>query len=124
MGEHKGSGLALICELLAGALTNSGCCGPDNRPIANGMLSIYIDPAGLGLAATMAAEARKYLDWVKTSRPSTPGGEVLLPGEIERRRRKQRLAEGIALPHAGWEAICETASAAKIDVDRYFRPAA
>ena len=25
-GEHKGSGLALMCELLAGALTGSGCC--------------------------------------------------------------------------------------------------
>ena len=34
MGEHKGSGLALICELLAGALTASGCCragGKANR---------------------------------------------------------------------------------------------
>ena len=49
MGEHKGSGLALVCELLAGALTNSGCCGPDNRPTANGMLSFYIDPKSLGL---------------------------------------------------------------------------
>ena len=27
-GEHKGSGLAFMCELLAGAFTGSGCAGP------------------------------------------------------------------------------------------------
>ena len=27
MGEHKGSGLAFMCEILAGALTGSGCAG-------------------------------------------------------------------------------------------------
>ncbi|MBE7203273.1 MAG: Ldh family oxidoreductase, partial [Parafilimonas terrae] len=41
-GEHKGSGLALMCELLAGALTGSGTAGPGRRRICNGMLSIYV----------------------------------------------------------------------------------
>jgi uncharacterized oxidoreductase len=119
MGDHKGSGLALICELLAGAFTNSGCCGPENRPTANGMLSFYIDPAGLGVAQTMAAEAGKYLDWVKTSRPATPGGEVLLPGEPEQRLRAKRLKEGIPLPDDGWKGICEIARSAGIDPEPY-----
>ena len=119
MGEHKGSGLALICELLAGALTNSGCCGPGERRIANGMLSIYINPNALGVAETMAAEAHSYLDWVKASRPATPGGEILLPGEPERRLCAKRMAEGVPLPDDGWKAICETARQAKIDVKLY-----
>ena len=42
-GEHKGSGLAFICELLGGALTGTGATAP-NRRFANGMLAIYIDP--------------------------------------------------------------------------------
>ena len=119
MGEHKGSGLALVCELLAGALTNSGCCGPDNRPTANGMLSFYIDPKALGLAQSMAAEARQYLDWVKTSRPGSPGGEVLLPGEPERRLKAKRVADGIPLSQAAWNSICDTARAAGIEAARY-----
>ncbi len=119
MGEHKGSGLALVCELLAGALTNSGCCGPDNRPTANGMLSFYIDPRSLGLAETMTAEARHYLDWVKTSRPASPDGEVLLPGEPERRLKAKRLAEGIPLSEGAWNSICETARLAGIEPARY-----
>src|SRR6201989_2164536 len=42
-GEHKGSGLAFICELLGGALTGTGATAPDRR-FANGMLDFYIDP--------------------------------------------------------------------------------
>jgi uncharacterized oxidoreductase len=119
MGEHKGSGLALICELLAGALTASGCCGPDQRPLANGMLSFYIDPGALGLAESMTAHARRYLDWVKGSRPAEPGGEVLLPGEPERRKRAIRLREGIPLPAEGWASIRNTARAASIRPEDY-----
>jgi hydroxycarboxylate dehydrogenase B len=119
MGEHKGSGLALMCELLAGALTASGCAGPGERQIANGMLSFYIDAGGLGLAETMTAEAQRYLDWVKASRPAEPGGEVLLPGEPERRKRAERLRDGIPLPEDGWASICETARAAGIDPAAY-----
>src|ERR1051326_2530566 len=39
-GEHKGSGLAFICELLGGALTGTGATAPDRR-FANGMLAFY-----------------------------------------------------------------------------------
>jgi uncharacterized oxidoreductase len=116
MGEHKGSGLALICELLAGALTGSGCCGPGDRNLANGMLSIYVEPKSLGLAQTMTQEAWQYLDWVKSSRPASADGEVLLPGEPERRKRALRLREGIPLPEDGWQSICDTAREAKLDL--------
>ena len=119
MGEHKGSGLALICELLAGALTASGCCGPGERQLANGMLSIYIDPKALGLAEAMAAEAGRYLDWVTSSKPAAPGGEVLLPGKPERRKRAIRLRDGIPVPDDGWESIRETAQTAKLRLEAY-----
>src|SRR3979490_409407 len=42
-GEHKGSGLAFICELLGGALTGTGATAPDPR-FANGMSAVYVDP--------------------------------------------------------------------------------
>jgi uncharacterized oxidoreductase len=119
MGEHKGSALALTCELLAGALTAGGCAGPEKRQIANGMLSFYIDPRGLGLADAMTAEAQLYLDWVKDTQPATPGGEVLLPGEPERRRRETRMRDGVPLPEDGWASICDTARAAGLSLESY-----
>src|SRR6202047_1238127 len=42
-GEHKGSGLAFICELLGGALTGTGATAPDRR-FATGLLALYLDP--------------------------------------------------------------------------------
>lgn len=105
-GEHKGSGLALLCELLAGALTGSGCCGPGPRRFCNGMLSIYMAPAFFTSPDAFAAETRAYLEFVKSARPAALGGEVLLPGEPERRTRAQRLAEGVPLSEEVWASLC------------------
>jgi uncharacterized oxidoreductase len=110
-GEHKGSGLAFMCELLAGAFTGGGCSGPvDARGrIANGMLSIYISPQHFGSAAEFRKTAEDYVAWVKSCRPDTPGGEVLAPGEPEARLRAERLAKGVPLQPDTWEGIVRCA---------------
>lgn len=118
-GEHKGSGLALMCELLAGALTGSGTCGPGERRFCNGMLSIYITPSFLGSGDAFAAETRAYIDFFKATRPALPGGEVLLPGEPERAIRASRLTDGIPLPEEVWQAISRVARDGQIDPDAY-----
>ncbi len=106
MGAHKGSGLAIACELLAGALTGSGTCGPGEQ-IHNGMLSIYIDPARMNEG--WAAEVRAYLDYVRSARPTDPSQPVLTPGEPERLRRADRSANGMPLAPAAWDSILSTA---------------
>jgi uncharacterized oxidoreductase len=97
---HKGYGLALFVEVLAGALTGGGSGHPDNptadRPI-NNLLSILIDPERLAGSAALAADLERLTAYVTASPPATPGGAVLLPGEIERRTRAERLAHGIPL---------------------------
>ena len=108
-GEHKGSGLALMCELLAGAFTGSGCSGPGPRQIANGMLSIYMSVDRFHSDDGFARELAQYVDYVKASRPAAPGGEVLVPGEPERRTRAKRLADGIPLADRAWADILATA---------------
>jgi len=110
MGEHKGSGLAFMCEILGGALTGGGCAGPGERDkIANGMLSIYMSPAVFGSANAFAEETRGYVEFFKSSRPDHAGGEVLTPGEPERRARATRLKEGVPLETETWDAIRKTA---------------
>ena len=116
-GEHKGSGLALMCELLAGALTGSGTCGPGERRFCNGMLSIYITPRFLGSEDAFAQEARAYIEFFKSSRPATPGAEVLLPGEPERRTKADRLANGLPLPDEVWESLRIVARDSGIDAE-------
>ncbi len=115
MGEHKGSGLALMCEMLAGALTGSGCSGPAERRIANGMLSIYMSIEALAGDHDFGAEARAYLDFFTSSPPEEAGGEVLVPGEPERRQRAARLADGLELSEQAWRDILATAQSLGLD---------
>jgi uncharacterized oxidoreductase len=90
MGEHKGSGLALMCELLAGALTGSGATGPDYSRVYNGMLSIYMSVERFDTDGQFAHEIKRYIDYFKSSKPAQEGGEVLVPGEPELRAREER----------------------------------
>jgi uncharacterized oxidoreductase len=116
-GEHKGSGLALMCELLGGALSGNGCAAPGRR-FTNGMFSFYVDPARIDPAQMFPAEVVRYVDFVKQSKPAAPGGETLLPGEKEARTRIERLAQGVPLPEETWNLILDTARSVGLDTDK------
>ena len=111
-GDHKGSGIAFMCEMLAGVLSGGETSGPipggKRGQISNGMLSIYLDPQHFGTAG-FAARARDYVHYMKASRPVRPGGEVLVPGEPEARTRAARLQHGIPLQPQTWAALLATA---------------
>lgn len=109
MGDHKGSGLALMCELLGGVLAGSGTSGPGKKRFANGMVSIYVAPSAFGSADAMAGEARRFVDFVRSARPAAEGEAVLLPGDPERRIRAEREAHGVPLSEGIWDSIRQTA---------------
>lgn len=97
-GEHKGSGLGLACELLAGALTGSGTNATES-PFCNGMLTIVMDPSywqGEN-TPTIAQEISDYVQMVRASAPRHAGEPVLVPGDKERQLRAKSKAEGIFL---------------------------
>lgn len=110
-GEHKGSGLAFMCEMLAGALTGGGTSGPieGRGRIANGMLSFYISPSHFGTQAEFEATGRAYVDWVVAAQPAVPGQPVLAPGDKEAATKADRLANGVPLQPDTWESILQTA---------------
>jgi uncharacterized oxidoreductase len=114
---HKGYGLAVLCEVLAGALTGGGCSNPANAGrLANGMLSIIIDPAFFQNDAAFSAEIDRFEEWVKSSATVTPGGEILLPGEIEERTKVARLRGGIELDAATWSQIATAADSVGVRI--------
>jgi hydroxycarboxylate dehydrogenase B len=104
---HKGGALWLLVDLLAGGLTGGGCSRPPEGTarFSSSMLSIVIAPEAYADAGAIGAEVRRYLDFVKSARPRAPGGEVLLPGEPERRARAERLASGIPIDATTWDQI-------------------
>ena len=114
MGEHKGSGLAIVCELLGAALLGGITMGEDTarrNTVINNMLTIAIDPAALGAGNDLAAEAAAYLGYVQASPPRQGFDEVLLPGEPERRARIAR-AGGVEVDDTTMGELREAAASA------------
>lgn len=99
-GGHKGYGLSIFCEIFAGALSGGQTTNPDNATagrLVNNMLSLVFDAEAFCGAEAFKAEIARLAAWVKASPPITKGGEVLLPGEIERRTRARLERDGIPL---------------------------
>jgi uncharacterized oxidoreductase len=107
-GLHKGYGLAVVCELLGGALTGGGTWHTDDRSkrrVLNGMLSILIDPQRLGTAPEFAREAAQFVEWVKKSPPAEGVERVRIAGDPERETKARRLVEGIPVDAVTWNEI-------------------
>lgn len=99
-GQHKGSGLGLFVELLAGALgSEHTVASQPHLPngVINNMLSIIIDPAAFDDADAVQARTEVFSDFIKACKPATNVDEVLMPGEPEQQNRKERTTHGIAV---------------------------
>lgn len=110
-GEHKGSALCFMCEILAGVLTGSGTAGPEDPAsdrVCNGMLSIYLDPGHFG-ATEFVQQTADFADYVKSSALAEGATEVLVPGEPEAQTRAYRQAHGIPLQLDTWNNMCRIA---------------
>ena len=118
-GLHKGYGLAVVCELLGGALTGGGTWHSDDRSkkrVWNGMLTILIDPKHLGTADAFATETTAFLKSLRQS-PTAPGvDKVRIAGEPERETRAKRERDGISVDENTWNEI--VAAGAKLKVAR------
>ncbi len=95
-GDHRGYALAFMIDVLAGALTGGGTSPQPKHPRMNNLASIFIDPARVG-GADFVGDLGYYADWMKAAPTAAPGGQVLLPGEMERRVAEERRQNGVPL---------------------------
>ena len=109
MGEHKGSGLSFMCELLAGALTGSGCSKEGIKELINGMLSIYIVPKFLSENGAFYSELEEYVSYFLSSNVIEKDGTILCPGDAEQNSRADRIKNGIPLTTSTWESLIKAA---------------
>ena len=94
-GGHKGFGLALITQILAGALVNAATIP---FPGTNyGLLIIAIDPTTFVPLTQFKTEVDKLIARLKENRRETGITEILIPGERAYRQRAAHLANGIDL---------------------------
>lgn len=112
-GEHKGSGMGLICELLGGALAGGGTWHQEykgERRVLNGMLSILIDPKRMGTADFFAAETTAFLAWLRQTPTAAGFDRLRVAGEPERETSAHRMAHGVPVDTTTWEEIGRNAA--------------
>jgi hydroxycarboxylate dehydrogenase B len=110
-GRHKGSGLAVMCEIMAGAIGGGQRADqPVKGGILNSMLAIVIDVSRLGDPAAIGADVEAVKAHIRSSRVAPGFEDVLLPGEPERRAAQERAAAGIPVDPTTWHDIGEAAT--------------
>lgn len=102
LSSYKGYGLALMVQILAGALAGATFAplkdpaGPDNI----GHFCLAIDPGFFGDPKQFTASVSDILDTLRTEPAVSPERPVLVPGDNERSVRAERLESGIPLSDA------------------------
>lgn len=105
-GLHKGSGLAVMCEVMAAAIAGGqGAFHEAKGGVLNSMLATVIDLSKLGDPAAIGADIQAVKAHVKSARPAPGFEDVLVPGEPERRYAAKRMAEGIEVDATTWRDI-------------------
>lgn len=106
---HKGYGLAMMFDAIAGGLSWAGCSTDEPTRGGSGYLALAIKIESFIDPDEYKREVQRLIEWVKSSR-TLPGVEqIYIPGEIEWERQKQRELEGIPLPPTVWDSILEVA---------------
>lgn len=105
LGGHKGYGLSLLIDILAGVLSGAGSLRQvgslhhqTDRCQNVGFLFLALNPALIRDAGTFASAMQHFVETMKTCPPLDDGDPVLLPGELEARTRAERMASGIPVP--------------------------
>jgi uncharacterized oxidoreductase len=106
-GQHKGFALAVMCEVLGGALSGGRVQDRlhDPSPMINNMLSIVFAPDRLTSREELAAQVGSLARWLRESPLARDDEPVLLPGEKERLTARERMRDGIPLAPSTCEAL-------------------
>ena len=113
-GDHKGYGLALICELLAGGLAGKWTAAQKSQEeggfnIINHMLMFVIDPSIFDENESFQTEVENMVEYLYSATPTQENSNVMLPGEPEINTLSSREIRGIPINENSWEALKQAA---------------
>ncbi len=122
LGGYKGSGLALMAEILSAVLaggpvsTEVGSLRSGFSPLRISQMFLAIDPTRfIGLKEFQDRTAR-LVELVKSAAPASGYDEVLVAGEPEWRNEQLRRREGIPIPARLWERLADIAGSLNVSV--------
>jgi len=102
-GGHKGYALCFLIGLLGGTLPHMACCGTREDHI--GATIVVIDVGRLVPPEDLKEAVDGLIRYVKDTPPMEGFKEVMYPGEIASRTRKERLQKGIPIEDVTWRTV-------------------
>ncbi|TIT33946.1 MAG: Ldh family oxidoreductase, partial [Mesorhizobium sp.] len=125
IGGHKGYGLALVMEVLAGVLSGAGF-GSDHhqdrlRESAQapdyGHFFMALDPQRFMPASEFTERVDRLIEQTRNGERAEGATEILIPGEMELRAREESLREGVRLRSSTYRALVAYGRKAKLDAE-------
>jgi LDH2 family malate/lactate/ureidoglycolate dehydrogenase len=122
MGGHKGFGLSLLVDILCGVITGGSFQNelksmyvyPDD-PSNTAHLMLVINPLCLMSKDDLKTRMSEFFETVKQSPMWDEDSEMLLPGEIEYRKEKERLSGGIPIPEPLYDELVQLGKDLNLD---------
>lgn len=111
-GLHKGSGLAIVCELMSAVLAGGPLVADraEAGAILNNMTALVIDPKRMMVGDEPIEQATdRMVAWVKSAAAADGVDAVLTPGEPEQANRA-RLGAMLEIDPTTWGDICKAAA--------------
>ena len=120
LGGYKGSGLAvmveILCSVLSGGamLTQMGGLWNSTGPMKVSQYFLAIDVARFMPVEEFAERMQFIRQTVTNSRPTPEYGEVLIAGQPEWRAERRRSVEGIPVPAPIWKQLVELSQSLQV----------
>jgi len=121
LGGYKGSGLAMMVEILCGVLgggamsTELGGLRIKTQPFRVSQFFLAIDVERFMPMIEFRERMDRLIATVKSSRPAGGFEEVLVAGEPEWRLEAERLRSGVPVPGLLWESLCRIAERLNVE---------
>ena len=109
--------MGFVLDILAGALSGAGCSRADASRVGNAVFINVINIQNFISIEEFKEHVDGLIEYVKSS-PKLPGvEEILFPGEIEAKERKNRLENGIFIEDETWGQITSLAKELGMDTE-------
>ncbi len=113
---HKGYGLSVLVDILAGAISGAGMTKQAPERTGNALFIAVLKVAAFQPLEEFYAEVQGFIEWMKACAPAEGFDEVFLPGERAYVRKRERMRDGLYVNEGAWGEIVELAAELSVEL--------
>jgi hydroxycarboxylate dehydrogenase B len=117
-GGYKGSGVALVTELLGGALTGNGLGRDWWEKGGHGVNGVFLQAIAVEEFQPLdefTAKVDELVSFVKSRKPAPGFSDIFVPGDQGRRNEERQLKEGVEIDEGTWDQLVTLARELNVD---------